>query len=594
VPSRAHLALVFFLSSLTALPAAAQAPPADSCPAGRISYVFLNNNSIFDTSDPTLDDRFRWAYEAANALHVRTRKWVIRQELLFRTGDCYDPYLLSESERLLRAYPFLAQVDVYGVPQADGSWHVLVDTHDDWSTRLDMRFRLDGAFRFEGFRLSELNLFGTGQTLGVFYRERDVTRDYGLTYWTPQVGRTRLDALASVGRTRAGNFRREQVWYPFVGEVGRWSFGESHSFDEQFFDYVQGPYSPDGSAHVLVPLREKLYGASLLRRFGEPGHNAMLGVGLDIHQLAFPGGVLLAPVGNFDERLPADSASAAPVLGQRVERDAVRLSVLAGLRDVRWIVRRGLDGLRGEEDVRLGFDGGLVLARSIPAFGDNDVSLAGWAYGGAEAGRALFIARTRAESLRRLGGGGGWQDLFLEAGAFAYLRPPPGGRHTLLLRADVASGWRTRTPFQLTLGGERGVRAHDLEQYPGGRRALFTVEDRFLLDWPWPSVMDMGGVLFADAGRMWPGDTPFGEDSGWRAGAGFGVRFAFPAGSRTPFRVDFAWPVERGTGPGDLTVRFSVGEMIGFSAPSGDVQFRRYRPDGIAASVLTTPDRARK
>ncbi len=592
--SRAHLAVAFSFLSLTGPPLAAQAPPSDSCPAGRISYVFLDNNSIFDTSDPSLDDRFRWAYQAANALHVKTRKWVIRQELLFRTGDCYDPYLLAESERLLRAYPFLAQVDVYGIPQADGTRHVIVDTHDDWSTRFDVRFRVDGAFRFEGFRLSELNLLGTGQTLGVFYREREVTRDYGLTYWTPQVGRTRLDVLASAGRTRAGNFVREQVWYPFVGEVGRWSFGEFHSFDEQFFDYVEDAYSPDGSPHVLVPLRETLFDGSLLRRLGERGRDVLLGMGLNVHQLAFPGAVLVAPVGNFDERLTADSASVAPVLGQRITRDAVRLSVLAGVRDVHWIVRRALDGLRGEEDVRLGFDGGLVLGRSIPAFGDNDVALNGWAYGGAESGRALFIGRARGESLRRLGADGDWQDLFFEGGAFAYLRPPEGGRHTFLLRADIASGWRTSTPYQLTLGGERGVRGYDLEQYPGGRRALFTAEDRFLLGWPWPSVMDLGGVLFADAGRIWPGDAPFGVDSGWRAAAGLGLRLAFPAGSRTPMRIDFAWPLEQGTRAGDLRIRLSVGELIGFSAPPGDIQFRRYRPDGLAASILTPPERTSK
>jgi hypothetical protein len=594
VLSRTHLAVTFVLLSLTGMPLAAQTPASGRCPDGRISFVFLNNNSIFDTSDPTLDDRFRWAYQAANALHVKTRKWVIRQELLFRTGDCYDPFLLAESERLLRAYPFLAQVDVYGIPQADGSWHVIVDTHDDWSTRLDVRFRVDDAFRFEGFRLSELNLLGTGQTLGVFFRERDVTRDYGLTYWTPQVGRTRLDVLASAGRTRAGKFLREQVWYPFVGEVGHWSFGEFHSFDEQYFDYVEGTYSPAASPHVLVPLRERLFDGTLLRRFGGRGRDVLFGVGVNIHRLEFPGEVLVAPVGDFDDRIPADSVLAAPVIGQRVTRDAVRVSAVAGLRDVRWIVRRALDGLRGEEDVRLGFDGGVVVGRSIPAFGDNDVSLTGWAYGAAEAGRALFIGRARGESLRRLGGTGDWRDLFFEGAAFAYLRPPVNGHHTFLLRADIASGWRTRTPYQLTLGGERGVRGYGLDQFPGGRRALFTAEDRFLFGWPSASVMDVGGVLFADAGRIWPGDAPFGMDSGWRGSAGLGLRIAFPAGSRTPLRIDFAWPLERGTHPGDFRVRLSIAELIGYSAPPGDLQFRRYRPDGLAASILTPPERTSK
>src|SRR5690606_41612297 len=94
-----------FASALLALMAAAgaaaqQTPP---CPDGVISYIFIDNHSIFDTTDPTLNRRFAWAYNIANALHVRTRDEVIRRELLFRVGDCYDPMLLRESERLLRA-----------------------------------------------------------------------------------------------------------------------------------------------------------------------------------------------------------------------------------------------------------------------------------------------------------------------------------------------------------------------------------------------------------------------------------------------------------------------------------------------------------
>lgn len=590
-----HL-IAFLAAILAGHPLAAQSVPADSCPAGRIAFVFLDNNSIFDTSDPDLDPRFRWAYETANALHVRTRKWVIRQELLFRTGDCFDPYLLAESERLLRAYPFLAQVDVYGVPQEDGTYNVIVDTHDDWSTRVDVRFRVDGSLKIDGVRLSELNLFGTGQALSLFFREREVTRDYGMAYATPQVGKTRLDIFASGGRTRAGNFVRERVSYPFLGEVGRWSFGEAYSRDEQFFDYVKGDDPSGDGLHVLVPLREKLFDGFVARRIGEPGRSIVLGAGISVHQLSYPSRVLVAPGGDFDDRSPADSATAVPVLGQRLERDAVRLSALLGLRNVRWIVRRNLDGLRGDEDVRLGFDAGLVVGRSIPAFGDDDVALAAQVYGGAEAGRGLFIGRLRADGMRNLGataGGRGWQNLFLEGSAFAYLRPAPGGRHTFLLRAHADGAWRTRTPYQLTLGGERGVRGYDLERYPGGRRLVLTAEDRILMGWPFPAVMDAGTVLFADAGRIWTGDAPWGADSDWRASAGIGFRLAFPAGGRTPMRFDFAWPIERGTKLGDFQIRLAVGELIGFSAPQGDLQFRRFRPDGIATSLFGRSGRPR-
>ena len=42
-----------------------------------------------------------WAYRAMNLLHVRTQPSFIRRELLFEEGDCWDDFLVTESERLL-------------------------------------------------------------------------------------------------------------------------------------------------------------------------------------------------------------------------------------------------------------------------------------------------------------------------------------------------------------------------------------------------------------------------------------------------------------------------------------------------------------
>jgi hypothetical protein len=580
------------LLALVAAGVAAQEPrsaAAGECPDGRISYVLLDNNSIFDTSDPELDARFLWAYRAANALHLRTRPWVIRRELLFRSGDCFDPFLLAESERLLRAYPFLARVDIHALPQADGSRHVIVDTHDDWSTRVDVRLRVDRELRFEGIRLSELNFLGMGQAVGVFFYERDVTRDYGLTYWTPQIGRTRWDLAASVGHTRAGDFVRQQVGYPFVGEIGLWAGRQSFDYDEQYFDYIVEDDEQNLSPHGLLPLRERLLETSILRRFGERGRTRLLGLGLSYHQLRHFGPVEIAPEGDFDNRVPADSVTARLIQAQMTEREAARVHALLGLRSVRWVERQGFDSMRSDEDIRLGFEAGVALGRSITALGDNDMTLATLLYGAFQARSALVIARARTDALRALGTTGSlprWQDVNADGELFAYVRGAGWQHHTLLVRMAAAGAWNTVTPFQLTLGGERGVRGYDLERYPGGRRVVFTLEDRIYTGWPLRDVMDAGFTLFADAGRIWPGDAPFGLDSSWRASAGAGLRIGFPADSRTTFRLDFAWPIERGARLGDFQIRMSAGELIGIGSANGDLQFRRSRQEGVAADLF--------
>lgn len=579
----------------------AQTPPAatgtqvDECATGRISYVFVDNTSIFDTEDPDLDRRFLWAYRTANALHVRTREWVIRRELLFAPGDCYDPFLLEETERLLRRLGFLTRANVYGVEQPDGTYHVIVETRDEWSTRVDVRLRTGDGFGLEGARLTEGNLLGTGQSVGLFYFERDVTRDYGVSYHTPQVLGTRWDLTAALGRTRAGTFVREEIAYPFVGEVSRWAGRQSFRREDQFFDYVTADDRTLRADHVLLPLRQQAFDISLIRRLGDRGNMALVGAALTYQQLSYPGVAQVAPGGSFSEREPADDTIAAAVRSQREPLDNIRAAVLLGQRNVWWVRRRGLDSMRGEEDVKLGGEAILAVGRSLPSLeADDDLYTRLSLYTGLEAGDAVVIARGRVDGRRDLTAGGReeeWEDVYLEAELIGYLQPSRLPRHTFFFSGATSSAWNTRTPFQLTLGGRHALRGYDRERIPGGRRLVLTLEDRFYIGWPLPDVLDVGGTIFTDAGRMWAGDAPFGITSaGWRASAGFGLRGSFPAGSRSVYRVDIAWPLERDTGLRDFTLSLSIGEARGHDPGDPDQQIVRSRAQSIGGDIFSFRD----
>lgn len=567
----------------------AQSTPA-LCPEGRISYVHIDNASIFDVSDPNLDRRFGWAYRAANALHARTRDVVLRRELLFAPGDCYDSFLADESERLLRAYNFLAEVDIYAVPQPDSTVQVIVDTRDEWSTRVDVRIGTRRGVTLEGIRATEDNLLGTGQTVGAFYFEREVTREYGLLYYTPQLLGSRWDLAAEFGRTRPGNFVRQELSYPYIGEVGRWAGRQSFRREDLFFDYVTEDDPRPNAPHVLQPVRAEAFDAAAVRRFGRPGRLAIVGGALTYQQLAYAGPPELAPRGDYDEREPAHDSMRVRLLPQARPLENVRAFALLGFRNALWVRRRGLDSMRGQEDVRLGTEAGLVLGRSLPALAhDDDLFATLTFYSGLESSRALVIGHTRLDA-RRVPGSraavSAWQDLYLDGELLAYLKPAETGHHTLLLRAAGFGGWNTRTPFQLTLGGVRAVRGYDPDRFPGGRRIVASLEDRIYFGWPFPDVLDAGGTVFLDGGRMWAGDVPFGGDSGWQAAVGVGLRASFPAGSRSTYRLDFAWPLERGTRLGDFQVLVSLGEVIGLQTRITDDQIDRSRAQGVAGGLF--------
>ncbi|HEX7052184.1 MAG TPA: BamA/TamA family outer membrane protein [Longimicrobiales bacterium] len=583
-----------------AAPAAAQQRPAarpdapPRCENGRVAVVFVDNHSIFDTGDPDLDERFAWAYRVANALHVRTREDVIRRELLVRPGDCYDPAVLEDTERLLRAYDFLSHVDIFGIPQPDSTVHVIVDTRDEWSTRVDFRVRMDDGLDFDGVRLREVNLLGTGRAVELFYLERDANRDYGIAYEAPQLLGSRWDLRLGAGRTRAGTSLSQALGYPFVGESGRWAARQRFHRQDRFYDYLA--VGGAGETHLLLPVRDKGFDFGFVHRLGDIGHYTTLGAGIGFTELRYPGGpgaIRRVRGDDFGDRETPDSAAVASILAQMEEVRTLRLLFLVGKRDIRWVKRHGLDSMRGDQDVRLGTEAELALGRSLPGRSDDQNVFATLDfYGGAEAGDVLVGTRLRAAGRRDLdapAGDAGWKDLFADAELIAYWKPSEDSHHTLTFRAAGAGGWETRTPFQLTLGGDLGVRGYPRERFPGGRRALFTLEDRIYFGWPFRDVLDFGGTVFLDAGRVWPGDAPFGTDSGWRAAAGLGLRATLPAGGRTTYRLDVAFPLEDGASWRDLRLIVSIGELLGLSSDARAVRLVEARQLGIPGELLHFP-----
>jgi hypothetical protein len=580
-----------------ALPAQVAEP--DACPSGVVRHIFIDNHSIFDTSDPSLDPRFRWAYRLANRLHVRTRPDVIERELLFGVGDCFDPVLLEESARLLRAYPFIAKVDLYGIQQPGGGYHVIVDTEDEWSTQVEARADLSGGgLRLEGLHVRERNLLGTGRELGLFYRSREATHEYGLGYRAPQFLGTRWVVDLDVGRTRAGTLVRQAVAHPFVGEIGRWSFRQLLQHRDHHFDYLIPPSDEGIERRILVPVTERGLYAVGFRRFGQPGNLTLMGAGLSLLELGFEDaadrGIMLVQGREYEGRVPAPPELRAPAEERIEELRNIRVVALVGKRNITWQERRGLDSFRGRQDVRVGAEVELMVGRSLPGLRtDNDLYASLDLYAGLGPPAAFFVTRLRTDARRDYDTTPGdfeLKDIFSEGEALLYLRPPPLPRHTIVLRAAGAGGWHVRTPYQITLGGERSLRGWPEDRFPGGRRVVFTAEDRWFAGWPLPGVADIGTSLFVDVGRIWPGDAPYGRDSFWRTSVGGGLRVNFPAGGTNTFRVDAAFPVGSDGGLGRMQLLIGVGEYLGVTTPFSDPRFHRSRIPPITG---TADDRVR-
>ena len=584
---------------------AADSVPGVKCLGPVITHVFVDNHSIYGAptdsggSDGWIRSAAARVRVIANRAHRRTRRSFIEDELLFTTGDCYDPVLIDESARILRSLPFIADADVYPIHVSGDEVHVVADTRDDWTLKLDVRPEFDDGLKITRVGFTEENLGGTGTLLGLYLAERDEKRDLGLEFRTPRLVGTRADGQIGGGRTRTGIFFHESITYPFVGEVGQWAFVESYSLREDLFRYAAAAGSP--FTNVSLPVQTRRAVTTLGRRYGTPGNLTVLGAGVsweDIRFEDFPGGVTVVTGFDFSDPGPADSATVESVRPHVNPRRMARLHLVAGKRNISFIRRRGLDAIRGEQDIRVGTQAlvtiGTTVGRPTAAPGNNAHEMRGRIslFGGAAGKSWIFNSELTIEAARLFAGtssegtfsDGTFRDVLGEVGAYFYWQPPATPDHTFVVGMSGGGGWNTSLPFQLTLGGPSGVRGYDREEFPAGQRIVAHLEDRIALSGPLRDLFDLGLTLFVDAGAGWHGAVPFGTDSGLQGTAGAGLRLGFPAGARQVVRLDVAVPMRESP---FNSLQFRIGyDAVSLLTGFGDRQVRRSRGANPATAIL--------
>lgn len=593
------------LAVVLAAPLASQEPDstAAATPCVPVSRIFVDNQSIYDLTKIEESGRLGWVFRLANRLHYRTTEGFIRRELLFDVGDCYDPFLVDESARLLRQYKFFAEAEAFPVEQPDGTQHVVVETKDEWTTKLDVGASLDEGFKLETVELTEENFLGRGLELEVFFQERREQRDAGMRLRTSRMFGTRTDGRFEFGRTRVGRFGTFEVSYPFVGEGGRFAVFQTFDRRENLFAYSvpdQGALSMAGFTNAVVPLESERFALAVAAREGTPGNLRMIGLAITRESVRYPGGpgsVELVVNGDFSNTEAGDETVQAAVGRQIQEAWKTRFNMLFEWRKIRFARRRSLDSMLGVQDVELGSNLGLTLGVNPGSFGSGGVDASDDLYlqvshfRGHEFGNVLVAGRLLTDGRYVLSGGAfgeGWQDVQSEADLYAYWLPERLSRHTLFARVSATGSWRVRFPYQLTLGGRETVRGFGSDRFPGGRRVVLTLEDRVRVGWPRPDAFDTGLSFFVDAGQMWAGDSPFGQDSGWKAAIGAGIRLGFPAESRSTVRLDLAMPLGSEGGLSNLVFRLSLREFVGLLRGFDDEQSLRSRIVGIGTNVFQT------
>lgn len=570
-----RLIALLVLLLLAAQPVFAQdAAPKVVKPGKRyIRSITIKINDIFEDYSST-------PYKIAESIKYKTHESVIRNELLFKEGDRFDPYLLKQFERNLRLMRYLREIRV--VPTFDGdAVDIAVYARDSWTlipflsyssgtgqtnrgvgltdsnlgggaTRVDWRYIEQASRTSYGFAVSDRQAFGTLHNMDLSIAERSDGTVYELIYGLPFRSLEQRDA-----------------WQIDAGKqdtVGRlWYAGTENYIFRQHLDDFTALYTFAGKgAHPAEeddPYTGIYKGQTILSQrysvgIGYDNANFYQATEQDYKDLDLDP----STVSNNPADLPADRRFNGPLFQYQSVQP-------------KFITMNYIDRFDRPEDYNLG-DESLVLMQVAPtSLGSlyNAVLATanrsrGWkttdrSFLRGEIGGSTRIAQDQIENTLLRGEAKYYSvigDLFMGE---RFL-----GRHTLASQFYLDWGERLDKDRQLLLGADTGLRGYEINTFSGDKRFVLNLEERTHLADDVFQLVSLGTAAFIDVGAANSNSIAelFSEDV--YSDVGFGLRFCFPRSSGGGVvRIDVAVPLRDGpdgSKAGEPRIIFAAGQLF--------------------------------
>ena len=268
------------LAAAPLVSAAAQRPASTTTPSGRATVACrgqLIGTTVIHSSAPSVANLRRVPAVAAvaRAVHMTTRTELLRRFLLIDRGDRCDELRRAESERILRAQPFIADADVYVVSNEDGTVDLEVHTIDETTIVFGggVRGRAPGV---TALLLGNANISGQGIYGSTAWRHGDGFRNG----WSARVTDHQfLGKPVTMGlegeRNPLGGAWRVEGTRPYYTDLQRTAWRVRLGSKLEFVELRR----PDG-VRPLVELDRDFFDVGAIARVGLPGHLGLVGLSL--------------------------------------------------------------------------------------------------------------------------------------------------------------------------------------------------------------------------------------------------------------------------------------------------------------------------
>ncbi len=136
--------------------------------------------------------------EFLNRTHPVTKEFVLRNYLMFREGDKFSPFELSESERIIRKLKFIDDAKIIVIPVSEEMVDIHIVTRDIYSLGLNYEF---GGAKSGMLEIFERSLFGLGHDFVISFPYNYYVDYYGLgyqfSYKMRNISKSLIDASAT-------------------------------------------------------------------------------------------------------------------------------------------------------------------------------------------------------------------------------------------------------------------------------------------------------------------------------------------------------------------------------------------------------------
>jgi outer membrane protein assembly factor BamA len=496
-----------------------------------VGEIRIVTRNIFDLQNERENGAL---YRAANAIHIQTWPGVVKDRILFKSGERVSVHAIEETERLLRTNRIFYDVSIVPVAHHDGVVDIEVRTRDTWTLQPGLSASRTGGSNRTNVGLTDTNFIGSGILVGV-NRFSDPDRS-GTLYQVSDPhafdGWTAINY--SLSQLSDGENRTMSVVRPFYALDTRWAAGITTVQDTRINSLFE-----NGSTQAQFRHRQELVDA-----FGGWSRGLVdgwaqrysIGLNYQKHGYNIEEG-LQAP-----DQLPPDATLVTPYLRYEIVQD-------------RYEKYKNLDLIERAEYHVIGFTSTVQLGRSLAGLGSTQEL---WLYtltmgDGSRTPRGGILL-TSVSSTGQTGYGP--LDKQATGGSIKYYSRPDS--RTLIfssLSADVLRDATSAT--QLVLGGDTGLRGYPRNYQSGDNRVVLNVEDRVYTDWYPFQLFRVGGAVFYDLGRAWGGPGSNTQNAGWLNDVGFGLRIL---SARSAFgnvlHMDLAFPLNRN--PDIKSVQFLV------------------------------------